>query len=380
MLELSNREMRRIARFFVTRSMRIGRRPDGGYDAVRILYNATDESCERMAFAVEEECWRVGAHTLLLTERSRRNRLCYRIKPRKSLKEMNPFAEALAKRMDVSIYLGEPDDPLWARGLSKKMKLTAPHSQKLHEIIDRRKVRWAYFGWPVPGAAPAYGCPVKKFRRIFFNSVRKSFTKELLELCNYYRRALEGGDKVEILANDGTELSFSIRGRPPLIDDGVISQEDIARGDVGVNIPSGEVFIAPLETTANGIIRFEHVAIPGFGKLDGLKLEFKDGKVVRYEADRGRENFKRFLEANTGEKDRIAELGIGCNRGAEYTGGAIIVDEKIFGTAHIAIGNNTGAYHGKNRASSHLDLIKDMKNGQLFVDDKLIMDKGKPIQ
>jgi len=108
-------------------------------------------------------------------------------------------------------------------------------------------------------------------------------------------------------------------------------------------------------------------------------LEFKDGKVVRYSAEKGEENFTKFLDANTGEKDRIAELGIGCNSGAEYTGGSIIVDEKIFRTIHIAIGNNTGAYHGKNKASSHLDMIKSMVHGQLFVDGELIMERGEPI-
>jgi aminopeptidase len=207
-----------------------------------------------------------------------------------------------------------------------------------------------------------------------------SFGKELLKLCNYYHEALEGGNRVEITDADGTDLSFRIEGRPVLVDDAIISTEDIRGGDVGLNIPSGEAFLAPLETTAEGQILFDEVAIPGFGKCRGLELKFKRGKISRYSANKGRENFARFLRANTGEKDRIAELGIGCNKGAEYTGGSIIVDEKIFGTLHIAIGNNTGAYHGKNKASSHLDMIKDMKDGELLVDGKTVMKHGKPVK
>jgi len=83
-------------------------------------------------------------------------------------------------------------------------------------------------------------------------------------------------------------------------------------------------------------------------------------------------------DANTGDKDRIAELGIGCNPGAKYTGGSIIVAEKIFGTIHIAIGSNTGSYHGINRASSHLDMIKNMKQGELHADGKPVMKNGLP--
>jgi len=375
--ELSDREMGKIARSFVRRSMRIGK-GRGKHDAVRIVYNRTDQSCEKFAFKVEEECWRVGAHTLSLGYSSERQKLKYMLSPEESLREMSPFAEAVARRADVLIFIGEEDEPNWARGLTAKIKLTAPTRERLHEITDRRRTRWAVFGWPVPRAASAYGFPVRRFRGIFFNSIRKTFTRKLLELCEFYRAALARRNEVRIVADDGTDLVFRIKGRPVLVDDGIISPEDLARGDVGVNIPAGEIFIAPLETSANGKILFEQVAIPGFGKLEGLMLKFKRGKVVSYEAVRGRENFTKFLKANTGEKDRIGEFGIGTNPGAAYTGGSIIVDEKIFGTVHIAIGNNRGAYHGKNRASSHLDLIKDMRRGQVFVDGKLIMDRGKP--
>jgi aminopeptidase len=376
--ELSKNEMKEIARVFVRRSMRIGKKRGGGYDAARIVYNRTDPSCEKFVYLVEEECWRVGAHTILLGYSSKRQKLKYMLAPESSLREMSPFAEAIARRADVSIFIGEEDEPDWARGLTAKIKLTAPVREKLHEITDRKRTRWAYFGWPVPAGASSYGCPVDKFREIFFNSIRKTFAGKLLKLCKFYHDAFEGKNMVQIVADDGTDLSFRIKGRPVLVDDGIISTEDLARGDVGVNIPAGEVFMAPLETSADGEISFERIAIPGFGKLEGLKLRFRRGKVVSYEAERGRENFTMFLAANTGEKDRIGEFGIGTNPGAAYTGGSIIIDEKIFGTVHIAIGNNRGAYHGKNRASSHLDLIKDMRRGQVFADGKLIIDGGKP--
>lgn len=150
-----------------------------------------------------------------------------------------------------------------------------------------------------------------------------------------------------------------------LLDDLTISPEDIARGNVGLNIPCGEVFVAPHETTANGTILFENVAVPGFSRISNLRLRFIDGVVA--DGD-GADRFHKLLEANTGDRDRIAELGIGCNPDAEYAGGSIIIDEKTCGTIRIAIGNNTGWHHGANKASSHLDMIKSMKQGELYVD------------
>ncbi|MDI9644425.1 MAG: aminopeptidase [Candidatus Verstraetearchaeota archaeon] len=379
MSELTRQEMAEYASALVNRSMSIGRKPGDGFESVSIVYNDRDLSCEEFAELVEEECWRQGAYTIIRGYSSVRSRRKYELSPEESLRGMDPIAKAIAETVDVRMFIGEEDDPCWQDGVSEKVKLTAPNRQRLYEIMDRRGVRWVYFGWPIPGAARGYGCPVERFREIFFNSIRASFSEELLDLCSYYSGALRGVDRVRILAED-TDLSFSVKGRPVIVDDGIVSKEDVANGDVGLNIPSGEVFIAPLETSANGHITFPLVVIPGFGRIEQLRLEFKEGKVDSYSAAMGAERFAKFLDANTGEKDRIAELGIGCNPGAEFTGGSIIIDEKIYRTVHIAIGNNTGSYHGINQASSHLDMIKDMRCGKLFFDGRLVMDGGEPVR
>jgi aminopeptidase len=378
--ELTKVELDEIAHFLVTESMRIGKRNDGSSESVVIRYNATDPSCVDFALKVEEECWKRGAHTLLRPLNYARERLKLSSKPDSALGEAEPLIMSIAETQDVDIYIGEYDDPNYAAGLADKWKLVAPWKQKYTEIIDDRKVRWGYVGWPIPSAAVAYGVEPREFRRIFFNSIRQSFSKDLMSYIDYYADALRAKDRVRVVAKDGTDLSFSIKGRPVLIDDSTISPEDVARGDLGLNIPCGEVYVSPLETTANGTIIFENATVPGFGRMTNLRLRFEDGRVTEVVADTGADRFKQFLDANSGDKDRIAELGIGCNPGAEYTGGSIIVDEKIYGTIHIAIGNNSGSYQGVNKASCHLDMVKDMREGELHVDDRLVMRNGAPAE
>jgi aminopeptidase len=379
MSDMAKGEKRRVAKSLVEGSMAIGQKPDGRFESVSIVYNGTDPTCEEFALMVEEECWRRGAYTIARRYSSTRSKLRYQLTPEESLKAMDPLGEALAETMDVRMFIGEDEDPSWSEGVADKVKLTAPTRQRLFEIMDGRGVRWVYFGWPVSGAAKAYGLTIERFRKIFFDSIKMSFSKELKDLCAYYKSALSGKDKVWINSDD-TDLKLSIKGRPVIVDDGAISKEDIASGDTGLNIPAGEVFIAPIETTAEGYISFPVVVIPGFGRIEGLKLTFSRGKVVDYKAAKEKEKFGKFLEANTGEKDRIAELGIGTNPGTKFTNGSIIVDEKIYKTLHIAIGNNTGSYHGVNKASSHLDMIKDMSKGTLSVDGKVVMEHGVPVK
>jgi aminopeptidase len=376
--ELSRSEAEQISHYLVAESIRVGRRSDGSGESVIIRYNTTDQSCVDFALKVEEECWKRGAHTLMRPGSFARERIRLSSKPEDSLREVEPLILRIAETADVDVYIGECDDPDFTAGLVDKWKLGASSRQKYRETMDDRNVRWAYVGWPLPSAALGYGVGQQEFRRILFDSIRQSFSKDLMSNIEYYGDALRGKDEVRIVAKDGTDLGFTIKDRPVLLDDPTISTEDVARGDVGLNIPCGEVFVAPLETTANGSIIFDEVALPGFGKITNLKLKFDEGRVVEVSADDGADRFHRFLDANTGDKDRIAELGIGCNPGAKYTGGSIIVDEKICGTIHIAIGSNTGSFHGINRASSHLDMIKNMKQGELHVDGKLVMKNGLP--
>jgi aminopeptidase len=268
--------------------------------------------------------------------------------------------------------------------MEKRMLLGAPSGQKLHEMMDKKHIRWCLLGFPVKMAKKKhYIVPESKYETVYINSIRETYGKRTQKLCRHYRKALRGGDKVHITANDGTDLTFSIKGRPVLMADGIIDDQDLKDGDVGNNIPDGEAFVAPLEYSANGKIFYDYVNIPGFGHIKGgIWLHFKKGKVVKYQAKtkKGNAIFRKFLDSNTGDKDRIAELGIGTNTGAKFIG-TIIVDEKIYGTIHIAIGVNTGSYHGKNKASSHLDMIKQMKGkqGNITLDGKLIMKNGEPV-
>ena len=132
-----------------------------------------------------------------------------------------------------------------------------------------------------------------------------------------------------------------------------------------------EVCIAPVESSANGILV---VAQLRDYNIRGLKLRFEEGKIVSFKAEKGSDTFKKILEKAEGDKDRIAELGIGINYGMK-TIGWNLYDEKPLGTAHIAIGNNIHL-GGVNKASIHIDFV--LHTPTIKANDKIIMDTGKP--
>ncbi|MBW3593118.1 MAG: aminopeptidase, partial [Actinobacteria bacterium] len=163
---------------------------------------------------------------------------------------------------------------------------------------------------------------------------------------------LEGVDELRIRAPGGTDLGLRAAGRNFLSD-----ATPLERGGYA-NYPGGEVFTAPLEDSAEGVLVAD-LTVPY--TVEGLvdepvRLTFERGRVTSIEGGPAAEMLRE-LVASAGEgADVVAELGIGFYPGLAPRG-HVMLDEKAAGTAHVAIGNNTGLYGGVNKSSIHVDMI-----------------------
>ncbi|MEM2974139.1 MAG: aminopeptidase [Candidatus Micrarchaeia archaeon] len=347
-------------------------------ESIRILYHPDNWELTK---AVIIEIIKAGAHPSWMPMTNLLDKELLKYATRESLEELPEISVAMANALDVRIAVENDEDPEWKKSIPTwKFQASRDVWQYIHQLLDKKKQRWLVLGWPFPSVAKYYGKTPEWYSRMIFNALKESFSKKTAKIAEYYAKVLKSADKVRIVDDRGTDLILSVKGRRILKDIGYITDEMIKLGDLGLNIPSGEVFCAPIETSTEGKIFFDKIFIPGYGFVESLWLTFEKGKVVDFKAKKGQERFAKFLEENTESTKVTAEFGIGCNRKAVFSG-YILTDEKIFGTIHIAIGNNTGAYHGKNKASAHLDMIKDMRkaNAKMYIDGKLVMDKGLPV-
>ena len=163
---------------------------------------------------------------------------------------------------------------------------------------------------------------------------------------------LEGRQTVRVRGRAGTDLTFQIGDRTWRTD-----ATPIVAGDFH-NYPSGEVFVSPLEDGADGVLVAD-LTVPY--TVDGLvdepvTLRFDGGRVQSIEGGRAAAMLRDLVD-EAGDSGRvIAELGIGLNH-AVRPRGHVLLDEKAGGTAHVAIGNNTGSYGGVNSSTIHVDCI-----------------------
>jgi leucyl aminopeptidase (aminopeptidase T) len=175
---------------------------------------------------------------------------------------------------------------------------------------------------------------------------------------------------IRVYDTRGTDLTFSIDKRHVGVEVGTLGDCFSSGKECGIDVPGGEVYVAPIETSANGVLAVEEFR--DFN-IQNLKLQFEEGKVVSFKAEKGNNMFGNLLEKAEGDKDKIAEFGIGINYGMKLTGYRIY-DEKALGTIHIAIGNNVHL-GGVNKASIHWDFV--LRNPSVEVEHKLLMKKGK---
>ena len=191
--------------------------------------------------------------------------------------------------------------------------------------------------------------------------------EELKRLSVKMSRYLDSANTAHLLSNDGSCLTMSLEERAGFADFGIYT----AAKDFG-NLPAGEAFIAPVESSANGKVVIDG-SMTRIGLLKSpMTLTFERGLVTKIEG--GEEGL--LLEAMLREAGRgatnLAELGIGTNPCATVIGD-ILNDEKALGTVHIALGDNLN-FGGTVDCRLHIDGV--IKKPTLYLDDFLIMEKG----
>jgi aminopeptidase len=182
------------------------------------------------------------------------------------------------------------------------------------------------------------------------------------------KRIFEKTKIVRVTAPNGTDITMDITGRTAYASKGLFHK----KGESG-NLPTGETFVAPIEGTSNGVFVVDG-SMSGLGMIkEPIKITVKDGYVTEIEGGEQAKALEKKLNQHGQLARNIAEFGIGTNHAAKLTG-ELLLDEKVMGTIHIALGNNK-SMGGNVSVPIHLDGV--VKKPTVYFDDKQIMNKGK---
>lgn len=194
--------------------------------------------------------------------------------------------------------------------------------------------------------------------------------KRIVDLSDKFVARLQGVKEIRVVTEKGTDITMPIEGRKVLPSTGVLTE----KGASG-NMPSGEVYLAPVEGKSQGVVVVDG-SMAGIGMISTpIRIEVKDGYAEQITGGEEADRLIGLLEKAGRDSRAVAEFGVGTNYKAILTGD-ILEDEKVMGTIHIAFGNNV-SMGGTITVSSHLDgLVKDP---DVYFDGVLVMEKGKSL-
>lgn len=225
------------------------------------------------------------------------------------------------------------------------------------------EVPWVGCQFPTPALAQDAGMSLAQFADFLYGACLLDWDAEGERMRKYADR-FDAASEVHITA-EGTDVTLSIEGRKGMVDDGHL------------NMPGGEFFYCPVEDGTNGVISFTE--FPGVylgNEVSGVRLEFKEGRVIDASAETNEEFLVKTLDADPGARV-LGELGIGCNPGITRHMKNTLFDEKMNGTVHFAVGAGFPFMGGKNESSVHWDMVKDLRNGgQISCDGEVVQEGG----
>lgn len=179
---------------------------------------------------------------------------------------------------------------------------------------------------------------------------------------------VSGAPNIRITTRLGTDLAFSGRGRVAHPDTGIIP----FKGGF-TNLPAGEVYLAPVEGTANGKLVIDG-AIAGMWPLKRpIEVAVSGGYAVGVGPGAEARRLWEILKPHGRQAFNVAEFGIGTNYKARLTG-RVLEDEKVLGTIHIAFGDNS-TMGGRVKVPSHQDGI--VTRPTVWIGGRKLMEDGR---
>jgi len=286
-----------------------------------------------------------------------------------------PFMRDIIEQIDASISI-------WANvntrrftnadpaKQSRRAIAMRPLSDRFTERAAKKELRWTLTMYPTQAFAQDAEMSLREFEDFVYNgclvhepdpiSVWRRVSEEQQRLVDYLNKARQ----IHIVGPD-TDLKFEVTGRKWQNCDG------------HVNFPDGEIYTGPIEDSVNGYIRYTYPTCNLGREVEDIRLQFKDGRVIKATAAKNEQFLLKMLDTDGGAR-HVGEFAFGTNPGIQRFTKNILLDEKIGGTIHLALGEGYPESGSKNKSAIHWDMVCDLRDGgEVYVDGTLFLKNGK---
>jgi aminopeptidase len=282
---------------------------------------------------------------------------------------------ALMRTVDATLRIDAADEvagladvpadryPAWQAGRH-------PGNVIRHQRHAAGELRWAVVLWPCTAYAAEAGMSDAAYGDLVFHAARCD------EADPVAAWATQGEAQQQLIGElaAGTELHVQGPGTDLRLR---IAARTWRNSSAVRNLPDGEVFTGPHEASAEGTITFSYPGTHAGRRVNGIRLAFEHGVVVEATAAEGQDVLDAALATDEGAR-RLGEIGIGTNYRLDRFTSRTLLDEKIGGTVHVALGSAYPETGSKNQSAIHWDLVCDLRQGgELLLDGRVLQTSGR---
>lgn len=325
--------------------------------------------------AVYAEILRVGAHPIPLIELDTLDEILLREGSASQLDHIHPVLAASAEYVDAQLVISSRSNTkaftnMNPAQLARRRQALSQLRKVQRNREQAKQFRWSSTLYPTAAYAQDAEMSLSEFEEFVFDVCFLNDSDPIArwqEVSRQQQRLVDWlvGHKRARILGEGTDLTLSIQER-------VFINSDGKR-----NFPSGEFFTGPVETSANGVISFDIPTAYEGHAVEGVRLVFREGKVVESSARQGQAFLDSMLELDTGAR-YLGEFAFGNNPRVTRGTKNILFDEKIGGTVHLALGASYPETGGLNQSALHWDMICDLRTqGEVWIDDVLFLKDGR---
>lgn len=327
----------------------------------------TSRSCYPLIKHILKRCYEIGAIPFVMLKESDIQSVLMSNATEEQIRLQTKYESYIMKDMDVYIEIKD-DDNMFELSNVPPEKWNLYHKifyKEVHWDIRLPKTRWVTVRYPSKVFAHKFEMNTDEFEKFYFNIMTMDYDK-LGRLMQPLKEKMDLASKVKILAPD-TDLEFSIEGYNAVACNGKI------------NLPDGEVFIAPVVTSANGVITYNTDVLYDDITFSNIRLELENGKVVDARAGNHTAELNRILDTDPGAR-YFGEFAFGTNPYITRIVKNIVFDEKMLGSIHLALGSSHPTSDNKNKSGIHWDIVQrhDIEHGggKVYLDDELVLENG----
>ena len=330
---------------------------------------------EPLLAAIYEETLKAGGHPMVQMSLEGQEPTYYKHASDAQLDWISPISRWAVEEADVRISVGASTN---TRELSavpperqqRRSKATGELMERAMQRSADGSFRWCFTIFPTAAYAAEAEMSLAEYEDFYFSACLADGGDPLTNWADASAETqrlaewVEGRNEVHVTA-PGTDIKLGIEGRKFVA----------ALGNH--NMPDGEFFTGPVEDSVEGEVTFHLPAMLRGREVSGVWLRFEGGKVTDARAERGEEYLVKLLDTDDGAA-RLGELGIGTNFQIDRGTREVLLDEKIGGTVHMALGRSYPETGGVNESAVHEDLVCDLRQGgRIEVDGELLQQDGK---